>query len=122
MSSTKRKIEETVTRPYELKLEQQRKAIHEFVDRDSTSIVMQYMPEMVPFSVYLKFYCVLSDIRFNNWFNLGSEMLRGRYQRHSYHLMRCDSCVYKYGRPDLAAELRQVLIEILAGVHKIKFD
>jgi hypothetical protein len=129
MSSTKRKIEDTVKRPYILKLEQQRKAIHEFVDRDSTSIVMQYMPEMVPFSLFKRFRCTLYDI---HWFNPDCVSIRYRARMvsnkvepyHSNHDCRCHMC-----NPFIMCALdfsecyaHKQLIEILAGVHKIKFD
>jgi hypothetical protein len=110
MSSTKRKIEETVTRPYLLKLDQQHRAIHEFVDRDSTSIVMQYMPEMPSDLEKKMFICPLSDINCmsDNTMDQSyvvTELLdRGEFGPHKcscrsckyirirYHQQHCQSC------------------------------
>jgi hypothetical protein len=52
-------------RPYQTKLRLEREAIHEFVDRDSTSIVMSYLPDLPgrpELATYLNFQCVASDL------------------------------------------------------------
>jgi hypothetical protein len=49
-------------RPYQTKLRLEREAIHEFVDRDSTGIVMQYLPLTPLIETYIKFECCLIEL------------------------------------------------------------
>jgi hypothetical protein len=49
-------------RPYQTKLRLQREAINEFVDRDSTGIVMEYSKALPNREIYIKSRCYLLDI------------------------------------------------------------
>jgi hypothetical protein len=116
MSSTKRKIEDVVTRPYILKLEQQRKAIHEFVDRDSTSIVMQYMPELPSRDTHSKFACVTGDLEFSEY--LHSTMYK--QFKHRFDLLR-NYCWIGSGRH--THDYNEVECSLnLCNIYKVVYD
>jgi hypothetical protein len=88
--------------------------VNDFVDRDSTSIVLQYMIDTPAFDVYLKFQCVLQRINWNADFDL---QLRMRIMRSTHSCFYCET---EY--PVLRLHCIEYLKDKLKSYHKIHFD
>jgi hypothetical protein len=116
-------------RPYQTKLRLEHEAIHEFVDRDSTSIVMEYLPQLPTFKTYLIFGCVLNDI------HLGFEENLSSYARTKltlfwiarnpvwyFHRRNCTLCCLKQREPLIRVrKYMKWMKKRLQRFHKIQF-
>jgi hypothetical protein len=113
-------------RPYQTKLRLQREAINEFVDRDSTGIVTEYLSEISPRSdVLYDFECVRSDLnltyRYVNdvvYLLLWKGSKNGRkYYHHEFYCYPCSN-------PDYQARFKEIhsLKDRVEKYVKLKFD
>jgi hypothetical protein len=109
-------------RPYQTKLRLEREAIHEFVDRDSMGIVMEYLPLLVPLEVYKRVRCITHELHrfYHEGISTKRFVRRARESKIEYHNSNCHQCiwlpVYLTLEPRIARDM-----QTRSNEHFIKF-